>query len=88
LYQDLKQVYVIHHGTPNAPFITSESYKKKLNIDPSKTVILTFGLLSRGKGIEYMIKALPPIVEKHPNILYIILGETHPNVRREEGESY
>lgn len=82
------KLYVIHHGTPNAPFIDSESYKKKLNIDTQKTVILTFGLLSRGKGVEHMIKSLPPLVKKHPNLLYLILGETHPEVRKHEGESY
>lgn len=82
------KIYVIHHGTPNARFVPPETYKKKLNIDTKRTVILTFGLLSRGKGIEYMIKSLPPLVKKYPEILYIILGETHPNVRRQEGESY
>ncbi len=82
------KIYVIHHGTPNAPFISSEQYKKKLNIDTNRTVILTFGLLSRGKGVEYMIKSLPPLVKKHPNLLYLILGETHPDVRRHEGETY
>jgi glycosyltransferase involved in cell wall biosynthesis len=51
-------------------------------------VISTFGLISRGKGLEYAIQALPPVVEKYPEVLYLILGETHPNVRRHEGESY
>ncbi|MBU0958790.1 MAG: glycosyltransferase [Nanoarchaeota archaeon] len=81
------KMYVIHHGTPNAKFISPDQYKKKLNME-GKTVILTFGLLSRGKGIEYMIKSLPALVEKNPNLLYLILGETHPNVRMNEGESY
>lgn len=81
------KMYLIHHGTPNAKFVSSEQYKKKLNMG-DKTVILTFGLLSRGKGIEYMIKSLPPLIEKYPNLLYLILGETHPNIRMEEGESY
>jgi len=82
------KIYVIHHGTPNARFISSEQYKKKLNINTKKTVILTFGLLSRGKGVEYMIKSLQPLVKKYPNLLYIILGETHPDIRRQEGETY
>ena len=81
------KIYIIHHGTPNAKFAPPDQYKKKLNLE-NKTVILTFGLLSRGKGVEYVIKALPPLVKKHPNLLYLILGETHPDVRMHEGESY
>lgn len=81
------KIYVIHHGTPNAKFISPDQYKKKLGFE-GRTVIFTFGLLSRGKGIEYMIKALPPLVEKYPYLLYFVSGETHPNVRMEEGESY
>ena len=81
------KIYVIHHGTPNAKFLPPDQYKKKLNLE-NKKVILTYGLLSRGKGIEYMIKALPPLIEKYPDLLYLILGETHPNIRMEEGESY
>jgi len=81
------KIYVIHHGIPNAQFVPSDQYKKKLGLD-NKTIILTFGLLSRGKGIEYMIKALPPLVEKYPDLVYLIVGETHPDVRRSEGESY
>jgi len=81
------KIFVIHHGTPNAKFVSSEHYKKKMKIE-DKTVILTFGLLSRGKGIEYMIKSLPPLVKDNPNLLYIILGETHPDVRMNDGESY
>jgi glycosyltransferase involved in cell wall biosynthesis len=81
------KIYVIHHGTPNAKFMPPDQYKKKLGLD-GRTVIFTFGLLSRGKGIEYMIRALPPLVKKYPDLLYFISGETHPNVRMEEGESY
>jgi len=81
------KIYVIHHGTPNAKFVPPDQYKKKLGIE-NKIVVLTFGLLSRGKGVEHLIKALPPLVEKYPNLLYLILGETHPNIRMEEGESY
>ncbi|MEK6945353.1 MAG: glycosyltransferase [Nanoarchaeota archaeon] len=81
------KIFLIHHGIPNAKSASSDQFKKKLSLE-NKTVILTFGLLSRGKGIEYMIKALPPLVKKYPNLLYLVLGETHPNVRKEEGESY
>ena len=51
-------------------------------------VISTFGLINRGKGLEYAIEAMRTIVERHPEALYLILGETHPVIRRNEGESY
>ncbi len=82
------KMYVIHHGIPSARFIPPEKYKKKLNLDPNRRIILTFGLLSIGKGVEYMIKALPPLVKKYPDLLYLILGETHPDIVRREGEVY
>jgi glycosyltransferase involved in cell wall biosynthesis len=53
-----------------------------------KTILSTFGLINRGKGIEYAIQALPTLIEKYPNILYLIIGETHPEVRKIEGENY
>lgn len=81
------KIYLIHHGTPNVKFAPPDTYKKKIGLD-GRTVIFSFGLLSRGKGIEYMIKALPPLIKKYPNLLYFISGETHPNVRMYEGESY
>ncbi|MBU0894525.1 MAG: glycosyltransferase [Nanoarchaeota archaeon] len=81
------KMYLIHHGTPNVKFSPPDQYKKKIGFE-GRTVIFSFGLLSRGKGIEYMIMALPPLVKKYPDLLYFISGETHPNVRREEGESY
>lgn len=81
------KIYLIHHGTPNVRFSSSEPYKKKLGLS-GRTVIFTFGLLSRGKGIEYMIMALPPLVKKYPDLLYFVSGETHPNIRLQEGESY
>ncbi len=84
---DGDKIHVVYHGIPNAPFQNSEISKKNLNLS-GKIVLSTFGLLSRGKGQEYMIEALPKLVEKYPNILYLIIGETHPNIRREEGESY
>lgn len=81
------KIYLIHHGTPNVKFDSPENYKKKIGLE-GRTVIFSFGLLSRGKGIEYMIKALPPLVKKYPDLLYFISGETHPNVRMHEGELY
>lgn len=84
---DRDKLYFIPHGIPNVPFVSPGLSKKKIHFE-NRTIISTFGLLSRGKGIEYMIRALPKLVEKYPDILYIIIGETHPVVRKEEGESY
>lgn len=81
------KIYVVPHGTPNIPFETSNNLKKKLRLE-NKIVLSTFGLLSRGKGVEYMIKALPELIKKYPNLLYLIIGETHPMIRKQEGESY
>jgi len=81
------KIYVVPHGIPDAPFKASEHFKKKLKLE-NKIVISTFGLLSKGKGIEYMIKALPKLVKKYPNLLYLVIGETHPVVREKEGEKY
>jgi glycosyltransferase involved in cell wall biosynthesis/CBS domain-containing protein len=77
----------IPHGCPNVPYINSNPVKKGLGLG-NKIVLSTFGLLSSGKGIEFAIRALPSIVEKAPNVLYLIIGETHPEVRKHEGESY
>ena len=82
------KIYIVHHGIPNVPFCQdNESIKKRLKLD-GRIVLSTFGLLSRGKGIEYKIKALPPLVKKYPNLLYLIIGETHPIIRKNEGEKY
>jgi glycosyltransferase involved in cell wall biosynthesis len=77
----------IPHGCPNVPLVSSNTVKNVLGYK-NKNILSTFGLLSRGKGIEYAIKALPGIVKKDPNILYLIIGQTHPEVRKHEGESY
>lgn len=77
----------IHHGIPDVPFVDPNYYKDKFNVE-GKKVLLTFGLLSEGKGIEYAIKALPQIIEKHPEVVYMIVGATHPNVISFEGEKY
>lgn len=77
----------VPHGCPNVPLISSETVKNVLGLN-KRTVLSTFGLLSRGKGIEYVIKSLPKIIEEDPSILYLIIGQTHPEVRKQEGESY
>lgn len=82
-----KKINIVQHGCPNIPFLTSDSVKPSLGLK-GRTILSTFGLINRGKGIEYAIQALPPLVEKHPNILYLIIGETHPEVRKIEGETY
>jgi glycosyltransferase involved in cell wall biosynthesis len=82
-----KKIHVVQHGCPDIPFLTSDSVKPSLGLK-GRTILSTFGLINRGKGIEYAIQALPSIVEKHPNILYLIIGETHPEVRKIEGETY
>ncbi|MBN1912961.1 MAG: glycosyltransferase, partial [Candidatus Omnitrophica bacterium] len=69
------------------PYISSAKHKSNLGFS-KKVNLLTFGLLSKGKGIEYVIEALPQIIKSYPDIMYIVLGVTHPNVLKEEGESY
>lgn len=81
------KVHVIPHGVHATEFEETTNAKKKLNLK-EKTILSTFGLLSRGKGIEYVIRSLPKVIKEHPDVLYLILGETHPVVRRNEGESY
>ncbi len=78
---------VIHHGVPDVPFQDTHAAKASFGIG-QRTVISTFGLISRGKGLEYAIEAMRGVVKRHPETLYLILGETHPVVRRQEGESY
>jgi len=82
-----KKIYVVPHGIPNVSFKPAEHFKKKLKLD-GKIILSTFGLLSKGKGVEYMIKSLPGLIKKYPNLLYLVIGETHPAVRKQEGEEY
>ncbi len=77
----------IPHGIPDVPFVDSNFYKDQFDVEGRK-VILTFGLLGPGKGIEVAIKAMAKVVEKHPDAVYIILGATHPHVLRREGNAY
>jgi glycosyltransferase involved in cell wall biosynthesis len=84
---DPEMLRVIHHGVPDVPFQSTDASKASFGIG-QRTVISTFGLISRGKGLEYAIEAMREVVKRHPEALYLILGETHPVVRRHEGESY
>lgn len=81
------KIAYIPHGVPDIGFVDSKHYKLSLGF-ADRTVILTFGLLAANKGIEYAIEALPSVVKEHPSILYVIVGVTHPEVVRHEGESY
>lgn len=82
-----KKISVVQHGCPDIPFLNSDNVKPSLGLK-GRIVLSTFGLINQGKGIEYAIQALPPLVEKYPNIIYLIIGETHPIVRKNEGETY
>lgn len=79
------KVDVIPHGIPDVP--ATEQSKRRLGVD-GRTVMLTFGLLSPDKGIEYVIEALPAIAALHPEVLYIVLGATHPHIKERHGEAY
>jgi len=84
---DPDRIDVIPHGVPDLPFQDSSFHKDRFGVE-GRQVLLTFGLLSPGKGIEYAIEALPAIVERHPEAIYLVVGATHPNVRAEQGEAY
>ncbi len=84
---EASQISVIPHGVPDRPFGRSAQFKAKFGFE-NRRVLMTFGLLSPGKGIETAIAALPAIVEKHPDVLYCIAGATHPNLIQQEGETY
>jgi glycosyltransferase involved in cell wall biosynthesis len=81
------KIDIIPHGIPDMGFIDPNFYKDQFGVE-GKQVLLTFGLLSSNKGIEYVINALPEILRRHPNVVYMILGATHPHVKNHEGESY
>jgi len=82
-----EKIDLIPHGIPDVPFIDPSFHKDLFGVE-GKNVLLSFGLLSANKGIENVITALPAILEKHPNVVYIIVGATHPHVLRNEGETY
>ncbi|MGB8029180.1 MAG: glycosyltransferase family 4 protein [Terracidiphilus sp.] len=93
--QLLREVYavpsgkidVIPHGVPDMPFMDPNYFKDKFGTE-GKSVLLTFGLLSPNKGIENVIRALPAILARHPNVVYIVSGVTHPHIRKRDGERY
>ncbi|MGO9932067.1 MAG: glycosyltransferase family 4 protein [Steroidobacteraceae bacterium] len=81
------KIEVIPHGIPDSGFVEPDAAKTKLGFG-GKPVLLTFGLLSPNKGIEVMIDAMPLILKERPDAVYVVLGATHPNLVRREGESY
>jgi len=82
-----EKITFIHHGIPDVPFVDPNFYKDQFGIE-GKKVLLTFGLLSPNKGIEYVLHALSTIIKKHPDIAYIILGATHPHILKAHGDEY
>jgi len=86
-YQIETDIRVIPHGIPNMPFKPSIEEKEKIGYG-DRIILLSFGMINPGKGYEYVIDALPRVAEKFPNVLYLIIGETHPIVRKEKGEQY
>ena len=82
-----EKIDLIPHGIPDVPFVDPSFHKDLFGVE-GKSVLLSFGLLSANKGIENVIAALPAILEKHPNVVYIVVGATHPHVIQNEGETY
>jgi glycosyltransferase involved in cell wall biosynthesis len=82
-----EKIEVIAHGIPDFPFVEPDAAKAKLGFS-GRSVILTFGLLSPSKGIEVMIDAMPSILKRSPDAVYVVLGATHPNLVRDQGEAY
>ncbi len=82
-----EKIDIIPHGIPDVPFVDPSFHKDLFGVE-GKIVLLSFGLLSANKGIENVIAALPTIVKRYPNVVYIILGVTHPHVIQHEGETY
>lgn len=80
-------VQVIPHGVPQVSWEGSEPHKARLGL-AGRRVVCTFGLINRGKGLEFMIEAMPRIMASYPDVLYLIVGATHPEVKRREGEVY
>src|SRR6478609_1148984 len=83
----LAKIELIPHGIPDVGFVDPTYFKDQFGVE-GRVVLLTFGLLSPNKGIEYVLNALPDILAEFPDVVYIVLGATHPNELREHGEAY
>ncbi len=81
------KIDLIPHGIPDVPFADPNYFKDEFGV-AGRQVVLTFGLLSPNKGIEFALRALPDVIRDFPNVVYIVLGQTHPNLLRAEGEAY
>jgi len=81
------KIDLIPHGIPDMPFADPNYFKDEFDV-AGRQVLLTFGLLSPNKGIEFALRALPEIIREFPHVAYVVLGQTHPNLLREEGEAY
>src|SRR5437660_4682516 len=81
------KIDMVPHGVPDLPFLDPNFYKDRFHVE-GKAVLLTFGLLSPNKGIENVIQALPDILSKHKNVVYMVAGATHPHILRREGDKY
>lgn len=82
-----EKILFIHHGVPDVPFVDPNFHKDQFQVE-GRFVLLTFGLLNPNKGIETVIKALPEVVKRFPQVAYIILGATHPEIKKIHGEEY
>jgi glycosyltransferase involved in cell wall biosynthesis len=83
----VEKIDQVPHGIPDMPFVDPNFYKDQLGVE-GRPVALTFGLLSPNKGIEYALRALPRVVLEFPELMYVVLGATHPSLVRSEGETY
>jgi glycosyltransferase involved in cell wall biosynthesis len=84
---DSHRIEIIPHGVPDLPLVDPETVKPALGVI-GRSIVLSFGLLGPGKGLELMIEALPAVVAAHPSVLYVIVGATHPDLLGTEGETY
>ncbi|MGH2345731.1 MAG: glycosyltransferase, partial [Chloroflexota bacterium] len=84
---DSNKLFTIPHGVPSVRWMPPDRLKHAMQFE-DRTILSTFGLLSSCKGIQYVIRGLPDVVKHHPDVLYLVIGQTHPEVRRREGEKY
>lgn len=81
------KIEVIHHGVPHRILDSRENLKEKHGLS-GRSVVSTFGLIGPGKGLEYGIEAISRVAKTHKDVIYLILGQTHPSIKKESGESY